>query len=152
MRMTNWQWKDFYSLSLDELYSITATREEVFVVGQKCQYVDADGMDKKAMHLFSTDECGGVQAYLRAFGPGVKFAQASMGRVLTVDAIRGKGLGRALVNEGIERIYATFGKCPIKISAQAHLEKFYQDFGFKTVSGIYLDVNIPHLDMEKERP
>ena len=144
-----WQWKDFYSLSLDELYAITAAREEVFVVGQKCQYVDADGMDKKAMHLFSMDESGRVLAYLRAFAPGVKFAQASMGRVLTVDAIRGKGHGRALVSEGIERIYTTFGKCPIKISAQAHLEKFYQDFGFKTVSGIYLDVNIPHLDMEK---
>ncbi|MNJ79307.1 putative acyltransferase [compost metagenome] len=36
----------------------------------------------------------------------------------------------------------------IKLSAQSHLVKFYEGFGFKTVSGEYLDDDIPHQDME----
>lgn len=35
----------------------------------------------------------------------------------------------------------------IKIQAQAYLEQFYQSFGFKPLSSVYLEDNIPHLDM-----
>ena len=38
---------------------------------------------------------------------------------------------------------------PIKIQAQAYLENFYKTFGFVSKSDIYLEDDIPHLDMEK---
>lgn len=35
----------------------------------------------------------------------------------------------------------------IKISAQAYLEKFYEGIGFNKVSDMYLEDDIPHIDM-----
>ncbi|MFX3748180.1 GNAT family N-acetyltransferase, partial [Streptococcus suis] len=35
----------------------------------------------------------------------------------------------------------------IKIAAQSYLEKFYQSIGFETISEVYLEDDIPHLDM-----
>lgn len=144
--MRSWKLKTFSQLSLDELYAITAAREEVFVVGQKVNYVDADGMDKKASHLWCEDG-GNIVAYARIFAPGIKFAEASFGRVLTTDKYRAMGHGKAIVSEIISRIRTHHGAVKIKISAQAHLQKFYEDFGFKVTSEIYDDVGIPHIDM-----
>ncbi|WP_369346885.1 GNAT family N-acetyltransferase [Apilactobacillus ozensis] len=42
-----------------------------------------------------------------------------------------------------------YPKLPIKIQAQAHLQKFYGSFGFKSTSSTYLEDGIPHIDMEK---
>lgn len=38
---------------------------------------------------------------------------------------------------------------PVKIQAQAYLEKFYGSFGFKSVSDYYLEDDIKHIDMAK---
>ena len=35
----------------------------------------------------------------------------------------------------------------IRIGAQQYLEKFYQGFGFITVSDMYLEDDIPHVEM-----
>jgi len=40
----------------------------------------------------------------------------------------------------------------IKISAQEHLEKYYNKHGFIRVSDVYLEDDIPHIAMIKERP
>ena len=42
-----------------------------------------------------------------------------------------------------------FDNKSIRIEAQAYLEKFYQDFGFKTLKPIIVD-DIPHFEMLKE--
>jgi ElaA protein len=39
----------------------------------------------------------------------------------------------------------------IKISAQEHLLKYYQQHGFEQVSAMYLEDNIPHVAMIKKR-
>lgn len=141
-----WTWKKFSELTLDELYALIAVREEVFVEEQKLTYIDADGLDKKAWHLlgFEGEE---LVAYLRAFAPGVKGENASLGRVLTIPSARGKGLGRAVIAEGLARMEGEFGPCAVEISAQAHLEKLYRDFGFMPVGDVYLEVGIKHLHM-----
>ncbi|WP_324254337.1 GNAT family N-acetyltransferase [Staphylococcus kloosii] len=38
-------------------------------------------------------------------------------------------------------------KTRIYISAQEYLERFYRSFGFEKVSEMYLEDNIPHIDM-----
>jgi ElaA protein len=44
-------------------------------------------------------------------------------------------------------LYIIFGKIPIKIGAQMYLQKFYESFGFRQTSDIYLEDDIPHIEM-----
>ena len=88
---------------------------------------------------------GKIHAYLRAFGPGLKYAEAAFGRVVTSPESRGTGLGRELTAAGIERIRAQFSGASIRISAQAYLQKFYESFGFVRVSDEYREDDIPHI-------
>ena len=90
---------------------------------------------------------GELQAYLRVVDPGVKYTEPSIGRVITAAAVRGSGLGRRLVAEGIARCTAAWPGQGIRISAQAHLERFYGGFGFVRVGDPYPEDNIPHLEM-----
>ena len=71
----------------------------------------------------------------------------SIGRVATSPKVRGAGLGRRLFAEGLARCMAAWPGQGIRISAQAHLNSFYAGFGFEPVGAIYLEDNIPHLEM-----
>jgi ElaA protein len=141
-----WKWKKFEELSTFELYNIIQVREEVFIVEQKLSYVDCDDYDQKAWHLMGYEN-GKLVAYLRAFAPGTKYPEAAFGRVLTTKEGRGKGAGKELTATGLRKIQETFGNHPVKISAQKYLEKFYADFGFKSISEDYLEEGIPHVSM-----
>ncbi|WP_256682515.1 GNAT family N-acetyltransferase [Klebsiella michiganensis] len=37
------------------------------------------------------------------------------------------------------------------IGAQEYLQAFYESFGFKAISDVYLEDDIPHIDMKKEQ-
>jgi ElaA protein len=130
-----------------------AARQQVFVLEQQCLYPDIDGLDPRAHHLLGWaigDGESTLVAYLRCFAPQAKGADQNdvvMGRVLTVQAVRRKGLGRQLMEEGIRRVEHHFPACRIRVSAQQHLQRFYGDFGFITVSDGYLEDGIPHVDM-----
>ena len=77
----------------------------------------------------------------------MKYAEPSLGRVITAPEARGTGLGRVLVGEGVRRCLQAWPGQGIRISAQAHLARFYGDFGFVGVGEPYLEDNIPHLEM-----
>ena len=49
--------------------------------------------------------------------------------------------------EKMEVIESIAGKVPIRISAQAHLEQFYQTHRFKFTGKSYLEDGIPHIEM-----
>ncbi|MCX5746301.1 MAG: GNAT family N-acetyltransferase [Proteobacteria bacterium] len=138
------QWHDrtWQELSRDELYAIIQLREAVFVVEQACAYQDADGHDPSARHLWAAD-AGGLVAYCRLIPAGVKLPEVSIGRVICARSARGTGLGRRLM----QRAIAACGAVPIQIGAQAHLEKFYGDLGFRRISEVYDEDGIPHVDM-----
>jgi ElaA protein len=69
------------------------------------------------------------------------------GRIIISPAIRGKGLGRLLIKEAMERTFALWPKVEITIGAQSHLSKMYQSFGFREISEHYLEDDIMHVDM-----
>ncbi len=141
-----WQYRAWTALTVDELYRIMAVRQRVFVVEQACPYADADGWDPRADHLWCED-AGAVHAYLRLFAPGVKYEEASLGRIVTAPEARRIGLGRPLVREGLARLTAAHGPVPVRIGAQRYLERFYGELGFVRVSDDYLEDGIPHLEM-----
>ncbi len=146
-----WIWKSFSELTTAELYEIIRLRERVFAIEQKCVYLDCDNQDQKAMHLMGWQN-GQLASYLRAFGPGIKYAESAFGRVVTAPEFRGSGNGRKIVAEGISQIQREFGSPAIRISAQAYLERFYSDFGFVRVGEEYLEDDIPHIEMLLKSP
>jgi ElaA protein len=142
-----WTLKTFDQLNNAELYAILAARAKVFVIEQRCFYEDADFSDAKCRHLFTQDSTGKILAYARLVPPGVKFAEASIGRVMCSEFARGKGMARALMQAAIEAIARCFGHQNIRIGAQHYLEAFYQSLGFQTMSDVFDEDGIPHVEM-----
>ena len=143
-------------MTVGELYAVLAARQQVFAVEQRCAFLDADGHDAHAWHLLGWVGGPGAEslvAYLRVLDPGRKFAEPSIGRVLTLPPYRGIGLGRVLMAEGIARTGTAWPRHPIRIAAQQRLEAFYAGLGFRTASPPYDEDGIAHVDMllEAER-
>jgi ElaA protein len=149
-----WQWTRFEGLTLQALYEVLALRQKVFVLEQG-PYLDADGLDQHSWHLLGrVDRPGGdgaLMLYLRVVDPGFKYEEPSIGRVVVDRALRGTGLGRALVAEALRRCEAVWPGRANRISAQAHLGRFYGDFGYRPVGEPYLEDGIAHQEMLRQR-
>jgi ElaA protein len=141
-----WTWTRMDSLGVHGLYEVLALRCRVFILEQG-PYLDPDGADVHSWHLQGRDDAGVLQAYLRGVDPGIKYAEPSIGRVITAPEVRGSGLGRVLMREGLARCAATWPGQALRISAQARLRRFYADLGFEAVSDEYIEDTIPHLQM-----
>ena len=141
-----WKIKKFEDLTVFELYEILKAREEIFIVEQNCIYHDLDSNDQSSTHLFLENE-GQVVCYLRILPRGVKYEEASVGRVITNASYRRKGYGEILVQKAIDFVEEVWGEREIRISAQAHLRGFYGGLGFKVVSDVYLEDGIDHYEM-----
>jgi len=142
----NWIFKAFDELAAAELYAIMQLRNEVFVIEQNCIYQDADNKDQQSMHLCGWLD-GKLVAYTRIIPPGISYAEASIGRVVTSPTHRGKGAGRNLMEESIRLTMSRFNCSQIRIGAQLYLKKFYQSLGFIQSSDQYLEDGIPHIEM-----
>ena len=142
-----WQCVHFNQLNNLQLHQIYQARNAVFILEQKCPYQDIDGKDLLSHHLIAWDAAGQVAAYLRIVPAGISFDEASLGRVLTSQNWRGTGIGKQLISRGIAALRTQYPAAPIRIGAQAYLEKFYGSFGFLTVSPMYLEDDIPHVEM-----
>ena len=146
MNGITWRFVSLDALTPRELYAVLQLRAEVFVVEQACVFQDMDGADAEAMHLLGT-VAGQLVAYARCFTAGVKFPEASIGRVITRHSLRGSGAGHALMDQAITCLSQQWGTQPIRIGAQARLEKFYRQHGFSQTGAPYIEDGIPHLDM-----
>ena len=141
-----WHLKSFEQLTGDELYRILKERVAVFILEQACLYPEIDGKDPVSYHLFAEKD-GEIAAYCRLLPPGVAYPQASIGRVLVKSEFRGQGLAQELMEKAIAFLTEDLGETEIKIQAQHYLEKFYGSFGFYSISDVYPEDGIPHVDM-----
>ncbi|WP_372826728.1 GNAT family N-acetyltransferase [Polaromonas sp.] len=142
----DWRALPFDALTARDLYAILQLRTEVFVIEQDCAFQDMDGADHAAVHLRGTAN-GELLAYARCFPPGVKFAEASIGRVITRQAARGRGIGHELVRQAMGCVFQRWGPQPLRIGAQARLDKFYQQHGFSKQGEPYIEDGQPHVEM-----
>lgn len=141
-----WRVTTLDALTVPQLYEMLQLRSEVFVVEQNCIFQDMDGSDDQALHLMGSRE-GQLVAYARLFPAGVKFAEASIGRVVTRGSARGGGLGHVLIREAIAAVHSRWGVQPIRIGAQARLKAYYSQHGFVDVGVPYIEDGIDHIEM-----
>jgi ElaA protein len=142
-----WQCKPFRELSAGEMHAVLALRAAVFVVEQKCPYQDPDYKDEYALHVMGWLD-GELVAVSRILPQGVSYDEVSIGRVATSQNVRRTGAGMVLMERTMHYITETFGKVPVRISAQSYLEKFYGRFEFvRTAKEEYMEDDIPHVEM-----
>ena len=146
MNDLKWRYLAFDELTTAELYAVLQLRSEVFVVEQACIFQDMDGADAQAMHLLGSLQ-GRLVAYARCFSPGIKFPEASIGRIVTSPSVRGRGAGHALVRKAMACLSAPSAGSAIRIGAQARLQGFYHQHGFETSGPAYLEDGIAHVEM-----
>ena len=137
--------KYFSDLSLEELYGILKVRAEVFVIGQKCLYIDPDGKDLDSVQVFASSE-GRIIACLRIFRKEKDVLQ--IGRVAVIEPQRGKGIGLRMMQEAIRFVSEHLQEKKIYLEAQTYAIGFYEKLGFKVISDEFLDEGIPHKGME----
>ena len=144
-----WTLKAFAELATQELYQLLQLLQAVFVVEQTCPYLDADGADTTAFHLWARDSAGDMVAYARLFLPSASANYSRIGRVISAGNMRGQGLGRELMRRAIAWCQQHAPQQPIRLGAQVYLRDFYRSFGFVEISSEYLEDDIPHVDMER---
>lgn len=142
--MIKWELKYYDDLSQTLLYKILKIRQEVFIIEQNCNYLDADNIDQHSHHLIGLidDE---IIAYMRIVKPSYVSKELSFGRILVKKEYRGEGIGRQLMKKAIDIFGAQHNA--IVMSAQLYLVGFYQDFDFVVYGEQYLEDNIPHIKM-----
>lgn len=146
MEKIDWSLKKFEELSPLELYEILQLRSEVFVVEQKCVFLDMDDKDQFSQHLQGRID-GKLAAVVRILPPGLAYDEPSIGRVVSSPLFRRKGVGIELMKTAIKETISLYGDVPIKIGAQLYLKKFYESFGFLQCSETYMEDDIPHIKM-----
>ena len=123
------QVKRLSELSTEELYEILRLRVSVFVVEQKCPYMETDDLDQNALHVYFRD-AEGIQAYLRVIDKSDTREYVTIGRVISV-----------------KRRSGIFGADTVYIEAQVYAQPFYENLGFVRISDEFLEDGIPHVKM-----
>ncbi|MEL0628955.1 GNAT family N-acetyltransferase [Psychromonas aquatilis] len=146
--MQKWEIKFFSELSALRLYQILKLRQDVFVLEQTCLYPDLDNLDQQSVHLMLVDqEDDLVVGYCRILAAGVVYPEVAIGRVVVSELARKQGLARKLMLKAMDFIKQEMQVDAITISAQVHLQSFYQSLGFKPVSAPYDEDGIEHIKM-----
>lgn len=150
--MISWQLLPFNQIDSSKLYDLLRLRTDIFVVEQNCPYPELDGKDKLdgAFHLMGFID-GELIACARLFKPGITCQNVNIGRIAIKKSARGSGFARKLLTEALKQCETLWPGESIDIGAQEYLEAFYLKYGFITISEIYLEDQIPHIDMRLQK-
>ena len=149
--MIDWQDKHHAELDVPTLYALLKLRCEVFVVEQTCPYLDVDGEDLvgENRHLLGWRD-NQLIAYARILKSNASDAPVAIGRVIVSGQARGEKLGIELMKHAVACCERHWPQSPLYLSAQAHLQAFYAQFGFTPTTDIYDEDGIPHIGMRRE--
>ena len=107
------------------LWSGNLTEEQIKKVNKMPDFCDASGISQERRENART---------------------VQMGRVLTLE--HGKGLGKDLLEAGIQTAWNQMGADRIFIEAEDYVEGYYTKAGFTRISDVFLKDDIPHIHME----
>lgn len=149
-----WQIKKFTDFQVQALYNMLKLRVDIFVVEQNCPYPELDDKDAHAdtIHVCVYADTNELIAYARLLPAGLSYEQVSIGRFLVKQTARNQGLGHQLMQRCIIEIDKVWPNSDIKIGAQEHLQAFYKQHGFLTLSEPYMEDGISHVLMLREHP
>ena len=145
--MHSYHWYRFEQLDAHTLYALLKLRSDIFVVEQNCVFSDMDGYDPASEHLVARNAAGQVVGYARLLPPGLKYEEASIGRVVMQADERGRQAGRRLMLAAIGGCRERFPNSPILLWAQQRLENFYSSLGFECCSEAEIEDGILHVKM-----
>ena len=132
------------------MFEIAKSRFEVFVCEQKIvEEQDFDDKDKVCHHIM-LKENERVVAYCRIVPKGVGYDYISVGRVLVLSSHRRKGIAQEMMKVALEFIKNNLDEKTVVLSAQLYAKGLYESVGFKVISDVYDEVNIPHVKMKVE--
>ncbi len=131
-------------LTAQDVYDIWRIRDAVFAVEQQVDDEDADGLDLLASvsHFWLAD-ADGITSYLRVIDDS---GTRRIGRVCTRRDQRGQGLSGQIMAE----VHHRWGDEPLQLNAQAHLERWYESFGYRRTGDDFDDAGILHVPMTRE--
>ena len=157
----------FADLDVRTGYLLWQLRQRVFVVEQKCFYLDLDGRDlePETRHLW-IEEDGLPVAYLRVLSERATDQPARaesapesatesatdhadgreelrIGRVLVAEGHRGRGLAERLMKAALKVVDGR----PCRLDAQSYLVDWYRRLGFEPSGEEFLEDGIPHVPM-----
>ena len=131
----------------DDLQTCLALRRVVFIEEQQVpEAEEVDGRDGDALHLLA--QIDGVPvgcARLLLSGETGK-----IGRVCVLRALRGQGIGAALIRAALDVLRDRPGITQARLGAQIHAIGFYEALGFVAEGPEYLDAGIRHRDMVRD--
>ncbi len=149
MSQTDFKWCNFKQLSNQQLYGLLKLRQDVFIVEQTCLYADIDDEDQYHWHLLAYN-AEKLVGYLRVIPAEHHHSGCvAIGRVVIAKEFRGAGLASQLMQQTVAFCEEKFPGQLVFLSAQEHLLDFYKGFGFISISDVYLEDGIPHIDMKK---
>ena len=123
--------------------ALKAIRREVFMEEQSVpEELEWDGLDDTALHLFAVADDGAPIGTARLLPDG------HIGRVAVIRPWRGRGVGRALMEE-ILRLADEAGHAEVKLAAQIQALPFYENLGFTAYGEAFMDAGIPHRNMKR---
>jgi predicted GNAT family N-acyltransferase len=128
---------------------VAALRTRVFVEEQGVPAeIEQDALDATAVHALSRDSSGRVVATGRLLlGDGT----ATIGRMAADPAVRGRGHGRAVLDE-LHRQAGLRGVTEIALHAQLAARGFYERAGYTAVGDVYEEAGIAHVTMRRRLP
>lgn len=146
----DWRTCAFSELDVRSWHDILKLRIDVFVVEQNCPYPELDGLDLHALHVIGCDAQHRPVAYCRILPPH-KDGLPHIGRVVVDKAHRGSGIGKQLMREALRSVERKYGSPRSALAAQAYLQAFYEELGYRVTSAVYPLDGIPHIDMMRGR-
>ncbi len=147
--MHSYQWYRFAALDPHTLYALLKLRSDIFVVEQNCVFSDMDDYDQACEHVVARDASGRVVGTARILPPGLKYPEASIGRVVMHADARGQQSGRALMLECMQGCTARYPDSAQILWAQQRLEGFYSSLGFSRCGEPEYEDGILHVPMRR---
>jgi predicted GNAT family N-acyltransferase len=140
-------WNLRLATSAEDVLKVMVVRGIVFIEEQQVDWEgEIDNYEDDSTHFLGEVDGQPVAAGRLRF---INEDQAKIERIAVRPAWRGQGYARAVVQFILDHA-ARHGARRYLMHAQVHLQKFYEDFGFRREGDIFVECGIDHITMVRE--